>query len=95
VTRQDATRAAIEMLEASGVAPKGKVTADPQPVLKYFRGYRPETLPALTWQVAVTLPPTRKDDGFYTVMVDAVTGAVLDVWSATKSARRWSDEVTK
>jgi hypothetical protein len=86
---QEAFRAATEALEASGKAAKGTVTQGHAPVLKYYCPFRRADVPRLTWEVYAAYPSPADDEGSVIVVIDAVTGELIDIRSSSAHAVSW------
>jgi hypothetical protein len=81
---QEAFRVATEAVEETHKAAKGAVTQPHAPVLKYQRPYRSGDVPRMIWEVYAAYPAQGGvDGGTVIVVIDAVTGELRDMRTAS------------
>jgi hypothetical protein len=90
ITAQEAFRVAAEAVQEIHKTAKGAVTQPRAPVLKYQRPYRRADVPRMIWEVYAAYPAQGGgDEGTVIVVIDAVTGELRDIRTASVHAVNW------
>jgi hypothetical protein len=89
IAAEEAFRVATEAVQETHKAAKGTVTQPRAPVLKYQRPYRRGDVPRMIWEVYAAYPAQGVDGGTVIVVIDAVTGELRDMRTASVHAVNW------